>query len=555
MTDEEPPFESSPPPTRVGDYVILEEIGAGGMGTVYLGRHVDTLQIAAVKVLPPALAREPGFRQRFAREIEAVSQLHSPHIVQFYGRGEDAERVYYAMEYVAGETLNDRLRRDKRLPWQTAVDYCLQLCSALKAAHDAGVIHRDLKPSNILLGNDGTVKLTDFGIAQVFAADKLTVTGGVVGTAEYMSPEQAIGQRASKRSDLYSLGAVLYVMLTGRPPFVGPTTLDILQKHRYGQFDLPSRYVDEIPHDLDRLVEQLLQKEPDKRLPDAWVLSRRLQELLQKQALRSGDVLTAVDVPHTDDAETRELPPAGQSQRSGPGDATLMRDLVRTELSREAEPRGIGRLLDNVWVLAGLLVLVVGGMVWMLRRDASPESRFEAGVALLQSPAGPDWLRARDEYFQPLVDNDAKTWQPRVDEYLTQIEDYEREQRLLSPRRSTRSPNSAEVHLLEPQLRNVRRLWDQGEYPAALKKLQAIQLFWQNDPTAANYLRIADKWAHELAVAIAESPDPGEEIQRQLAEAAQWEATDPARARRIRDAIVELYDGDPRVQSLVETAR
>src|SRR5690606_36436476 len=136
----------------------------------------------------------------------------------------EGDLSYYAMEYIDGVTLMDRLKEQKRIPWQEVVDIGVQICRALKAAHNAGIIHRDLKPSNLLITRDGQVKLTDFGVAQVLASGKLTVTGGVIGTSEYVSPEQASGKRAEKRSDIYSLGAVMYVMLTWRPPFTGKTS-------------------------------------------------------------------------------------------------------------------------------------------------------------------------------------------------------------------------------------------------------------------------------------------------------------------------------------------
>ncbi len=140
------------------------------MGTVYLGDDDrDPGKQAAIKVLPAAMAREPGFVARFNREIDAMRTVHGPHIVELLDAGEDAGTWYYAMEYVEGETLTERLVREKRLPWREVIDTAVQICKALKAAHNAGVIHRDLKPSNLLLGKDGTVKLTDFGVAQVFA--------------------------------------------------------------------------------------------------------------------------------------------------------------------------------------------------------------------------------------------------------------------------------------------------------------------------------------------------------------------------------------------------
>lgn len=270
--------------TQVGPWEIGKKLGAGGMGTVYLGTHKETGRQAAVKVLPASLAREEGFVERFKREIVSMEQLKSPHIVEFYESGNDGDIYYYAMEYVDGETLTSRLMRDKRMPWAEVIDLCLQICRALKAAHNSGIIHRDLKPSNLMLSSDGTVKLTDFGVAQVFASQKLTVTGGIVGTAEYMSPEQAKGQRATKKSDLYSLGAVMYVMLTGRPPFSGKSSLDVIHKHQFGVFDRPGLYATDMPRQLEEIVCKLLEKDPDNRYPDAYVLSLRLAEVQKRYA-------------------------------------------------------------------------------------------------------------------------------------------------------------------------------------------------------------------------------------------------------------------------------
>ena len=267
---------------QIGHWEIGKKLGSGGMGTVYLGTHKETGKQAAVKVLPASLAREEGFVERFKREIASMEQLKSPHIVEFYESGNDGDLYYYAMEYVDGETVTSRLKRDKRIPWQEVIDLCLQICRALKAAHNSGIIHRDLKPSNLMLSTDGSVKLADFGVAQVFASQKLTVTGGIVGTAEYMSPEQAKGQRATKKSDLYSLGAVMYVMLTGRPPFSGKTSLDVIHKHQFATFDRPSLYVTEIPRQLEEIVCKLLEKDPDNRYPDSYVLSLRLAEVQKR---------------------------------------------------------------------------------------------------------------------------------------------------------------------------------------------------------------------------------------------------------------------------------
>src|SRR5437588_3978265 len=160
------------------------------------------------------------------------------------------------MEYVPGDNFEQLLLQHGRLPWKEVLDAALQICPALKHAHDRGIVHRDIKPPNLLRDPAGIIKLTDFGIAKVFAARHLTNTGGVVGTAEFLSPEQASGKQATKRSDLYSLGVVLYTMITGRTPFEGQGTADILHKHLYAQFDPPKKIVPEIPYELDEIVSQ-----------------------------------------------------------------------------------------------------------------------------------------------------------------------------------------------------------------------------------------------------------------------------------------------------------
>ncbi len=346
-------------PVRIGPYVIERKVGAGGMGNVYLARHEQTGESVAVKELPASLAREEGFVFRFNREIEAMSKLNCPNVVKLFDSGSDDGTYYYSMEYVDGETLTSRLRRERRIPWEEAVDIARQICVGLKHAHDAGVVHRDLKPSNLMISKEGIVKIADFGVAQVFAADRLTSTGGIIGTAEFMSPEQVKGSRIDKRSDLYSLGAVLYTMLVGQPPFLGPTASDIMQKQRFGRFDPPKSFVPEIPTWLDELVCQLLEKEPDKRPPDAFVTAKRLRDVSKKIVLpvtgsypRPGD-LTQVEGG------------AAEPQLGG----TFVRDLLRVDAASREPATLISRTFNNTWVLLGLLLLVLIGAAWLLTRS------------------------------------------------------------------------------------------------------------------------------------------------------------------------------------------
>ncbi len=349
-------------PVRIGSYLIDRKVGAGAMGTVYVGTHEETKQRAAIKVLPASLAREEGFVMRFNREIEAIRRLSHSNIVKFFESGtDDNETYFYSMEYIEGDTLTSRLRRDRRIPWQEAISMTIQICAGLKHAHDVGVVHRDLKPSNLLIANDGTIKIADFGVAQVFAAEQLTMTGAIIGTAEFMSPEQVEGRRADRRSDIYSLGAVLYTMLVGQPPFATGTPAEIMQKQRFGTFDPPRNYVPEIPSWLNDIVCQLLEKSPDKRLPDAYVVSRRLQEVVRKVELKNSEP----EVILHSDAETGLAHPVAAGGNLG---ATFVRDLMKAHSAREEPTTVVERMFNNTWVLLTMLALVIGGLWWFLSK-------------------------------------------------------------------------------------------------------------------------------------------------------------------------------------------
>jgi serine/threonine-protein kinase len=356
-------------PPRVGPYLIDRKIGAGGMGTVYVGKHEQTGQVAAVKVLPASLARDDGFVLRFNREVEALQKLNHENIVKFYESGSDDDTYFYAMEYVEGDTLTGRLRRDRRIPWREAIELSVQICAGLKHAHDVGVIHRDLKPSNLLISPEGVVKITDFGVAHVFAADQLTITGAIIGTAEFMSPEQVEGRRADRRSDLYSLGAVLYTMIVGQPPFANGSPAEIMQKQRFGRFDEPRSYVPEIPSWLNDIICQMLEKSPEKRLPDAYVVSRRLQEVIRKVDLKESAPVGGPD------AETRLDGPLLEGRLG----ATLVRDLMRSQSARQEPDTTFGKLMNNTWVLVTMLVLVVAGLYWFWPRDSGMGTTANSG--------------------------------------------------------------------------------------------------------------------------------------------------------------------------------
>jgi len=289
-------------PTQIGPYRIVSRLGRGGMGAVYEAEDEASGQSVAVKVLAAHLADDPGLRKRFNSEIETLKSLRHPGIVHLIAFGEDDGQPYFAMELVRGRSLEQILRSGHRFTWQETIAAALSVTRALKVAHDHGVIHRDLKPANLLIpnppahpaavpaeseaevadgrrGNPADVRLADFGIAKLFGAAAHTAHGNIVGTAEYMAPEQAAGKPVDHRADLYALGLVMYAMLSGRPPFIGRQVTEIIERQRHETPARVSTLVPEVPAELDSLIDRLLSKEPAQRPANALAVGRLLSAI------------------------------------------------------------------------------------------------------------------------------------------------------------------------------------------------------------------------------------------------------------------------------------
>jgi len=271
------------PPERLGPYRIGERLGRGGMGSVYEAVDTTTGEPVAVKVLASHLADDAGLQARFRAEIETLKGLRHPGIVQLLAFGEEDDQPYFAMELVRGKTIEQLLRSGRRFTWRETVATANAVARALKVAHDQGVIHRDLKPSNLLVAEDRPpaegVKLADFGIAKLFGAAAQTAHGNIVGTAEYMAPEQAAGLPVDARADLYALGLVMYAMLAGRPPFRGTQVTEVIEKQRRCQAPRVCSVAEGVPPELDTLIDRLLAKDPDARPASALALQRLLSAL------------------------------------------------------------------------------------------------------------------------------------------------------------------------------------------------------------------------------------------------------------------------------------
>src|SRR6266516_3076590 len=248
-----------------GRYRLDEKIGSGGMSTVYRARDMTLERDVAVKLMHREIAADSDHLERFRREARAVAQLSHPYIVSVIDAGEDEGRPYIVFEYVEGKTLKDRIRRMGRLPVAEAVAYAVEIARALGYAHQRHIVHRDVKPQNVLIDPEGSAKVTDFGIARSLQEEGLTADGRVLGTTDYVSPEQALGQEVNGQSDIYSLGVVLFEMLTGEVPFHGENQVAVAMKHV--REDLPDIQVrrPEVSATLAAVLDRMTEKELDRR--------------------------------------------------------------------------------------------------------------------------------------------------------------------------------------------------------------------------------------------------------------------------------------------------
>jgi eukaryotic-like serine/threonine-protein kinase len=264
-----------------GRYEIDSVLGQGGMAKVFRGTDQVLGRTVAIKVLSPQFADDAQFVTRFRREAQSAAALNHPNIVGVFDTGSQGDVHFIVMEYVEGRTLRDVIRSDGPLHPQRAVEIADAVAKALESAHDAGMVHRDIKPGNIMLTSDGEVKVMDFGIARTSTGDTLTQTAAVLGTASYLSPEQAQGQPVDPRSDLYSLGCVLYEMVTGRPPFSGDSPVAIAYKHVKDDPAPPSQINADVPGDLEAVILKSMAKNPANRYQTAAELRQDLQRLMQ----------------------------------------------------------------------------------------------------------------------------------------------------------------------------------------------------------------------------------------------------------------------------------
>ena len=382
-------------PRKIGPFEVERQIGVGGMGIVYSAIYPAKNKRVALKVLSPGLMQEPKLLKRFEREIEILKRLNHPNIVKYYGGGLERDQRFYAMEFIDGGSLQDVLRKRKRLKWQQALDAGRQIAQALEHAHNAGIIHRDLKPANLFLSQKGRLKLGDFGIARDTEATALTAAGKTVGTYAYMAPEQIqAGMSITGRTDLYALGCLMYELIVGETPFQSENPMDMLMQHLNDDPYNVIESVPECPPHLDELIDRLLAKDPDDRPYDALAVHTELGEI--RDAEKNGTLEPT-------------LPPRRRKKKGNSSKSVVTEegaDGEKPKKKKKKKKKNDGPFHEQAWFLITCLVALIGATVWLMW------------------PHGEDWYAEQwreeikgDEYAK------RATLEEHLDEYLERFED------------------------------------------------------------------------------------------------------------------------------------
>jgi hypothetical protein len=519
---------------RLGPFLLEERLGAGGMGIVFRAVHVETRRKVAIKVLSEKAAASKKIVARFARELEILKALKHPNIVRCYGNGREGKEAYLVMELVSGGSVATLLRRRGKLTWEAVVEYALQICDGLAYAHSWGIVHRDLTPGNLLIGDDGQIKIADFGIARVQFGKRLTQTKHTLGTMAYMAPEQIRGTPpVSHRTDLYTLGCVLFEMLTGRLPFQADSTAPMLYAHLE---EAPPRVASialDCPVWLDALVSQLLEKDPTKRPYDAGSVAQALREVQHK-------VTTGATV---------------AAQTSGPSvirlakpDAAGVRKLVgRKKRKKKRTP-----IFESAWFLAACLLVVVLASVWVFR-PLSEAKLFAKAEALMASQRRTDHERARTDYLDVLLkkypDGEHAS---RAREMIDQVEMEQAEARVMARIRQGRKVETEAEQLFV----DAWRFEQFGDRLLALEKYRGLIQLVPDTGSDRPIVNLARREEAKLAGAGAQNDDRAAFVESRLKHADELvEQGRTVEANEIWNSIVKLYRGNTELRPLVEKAQ
>ncbi|MEK4662647.1 Stk1 family PASTA domain-containing Ser/Thr kinase [Priestia sp. FSL H7-0729] len=347
-----------------GRYEVIERVGGGGMALVYKAQDLLLNRNVAIKVLRQQFVHDEEFIRRFRREAQSAASLSHPNVVSIYDVGQEDDVHYIVMEYVEGKNLNEIIKERAPLQVDESVRIASQIADALDHAHHNQIIHRDIKPHNILIGRNGRVKVTDFGIARAVTSTTITQTGSVVGSVHYFSPEHAKGIVTGEKSDLYSLGIVLYQMLTGQLPFLGESPISVALKHLQEEFDEPRKFNPLIPQSVENVILKSMRKNPQERYQSAKEMQTDLETCLMPERRNE----TKIDFPDEDDIDQTRVMPAIKPEPRG------VTSTGAVPVMESDEEKGKGKAKSKSWKKPALLIsltvlilIAMVGVVWYVK--------------------------------------------------------------------------------------------------------------------------------------------------------------------------------------------
>jgi serine/threonine-protein kinase len=597
---------------QLGPYRVGRKLGKGGMGSVYEAVDVKTGQRVAVKALAPQLAMAEGFRERFEAEIDSLKKLQHEGIVRLLGYGEHEGVLFYSMDLVDGPSLEQEINAGRRFDWNETLSIAIQVCRALKHAHDHGVVHRDIKPANLLLAPGDRVKIADFGIARLFGATQLTTAGGVLGTADYMSPEQADGRAVTEKCDQYALGCVMYALLAGRPPFRARSMPEMLQLQRFAEPEQVNRYAPQTPEELDRLIRQLLSKEPAERFPNVLVLGRHMeamQKALSRPAKPSGNGAAgregssrleatavfnadatlapedlAITPSETTDSGVLNAPTLAddgqlQLEESAARPASSAMSHVTTVTTKSPAPVRESRFTtveeaerlareqqSHRWAMAMQLLLLVatlaglGWLGWRLTRPATADDLYLTVAEQVENKGVKELDPVADEVTEFLERFPGDSRAEEIRSYAKELE-LQKLQRQL--RVQSRLRGGVEAHPVVEVFSEAVKLRDSNPSEAAVMLESLLALYPKDAAGSSNlsdeqrtYLTLAERELAQLRSALdKQAAQQLSVLKERLTAAEKLESTAPEAAARLYEALIQLYGQHSWAKPIVDQAR
>ncbi|MEX1029204.1 MAG: Stk1 family PASTA domain-containing Ser/Thr kinase [Paenibacillaceae bacterium] len=385
-------------------YEVIERVGGGGMAIVYKAHDSLLNRKVAVKVLRQQYTNDDDFIRRFRREAQAAASLSHPNIVSIYDVGQDDDVYYIVMEYIEGSTLNDKIKEKAPLQIEEAVHIASQICDALDHAHQNEIIHRDIKPHNILIGKNGRIKVTDFGIARATASTDITQTGAVLGSVHYFSPEHAKGVVQGAKSDLYSLGIVLYQMLTGKLPFIGDSPISVALKHLQEKVEEPRKVNPLIPQSVENIILRAVRKNPEERYASAKQMLEDLDTcLLPDRRVETKALFAATE--DQDDERTLIIPAVRHDQRFPNQERNQGMERQNSKRWAEIDDEKPSRawIKPLIWVVLviALLLTMWYGVMWLKAKFEVPDVIVPDVVDMTIDDAKVELTKVNLRYLEP----------------------------------------------------------------------------------------------------------------------------------------------------------